>query len=210
MIESKRQDNNSFLAGIQLKIVYWGPGESGKTTNYLRLMKKYSDKKIAKGFCISTTDRRTLWQDSGFLMFNSGFSQIIIQITTCTGQERFLSSREHVLGGADGIIFVGDSSPEKMDQNLRSFKELLSFTRGLSIPFLIQLNKRDIPGAISIEDFKDIMGLPEESADEYGHLIVYPAIAIRKADTVFQIFQDLIEKILYNQYKNRINNKRAY
>ena len=208
MIESKRQDNKFLLAGLQLKIVYWGPGESGKTTNYIQLMEKYSDKKIAQGFCISTTDRRTLWQDSGFLMFETGLSRIVIQITTCTGQERFLSSREHVLGGADGIIFVADSDPQKMDQNLRSFKELLSFVGHLNIPFLIQLNKRDLAEAISIEDFKEKMELPEESADDDGHLIVYPAVAILKKNNVFQIFQDLIEKILYNQFRNRINNKR--
>ena len=62
-------------------------------------------------------------------------------MVTCTGQERFLSTREYVLEGADGIVFVGDAKKGKMKQNRRNFRELLSFVRKKGVPYTIQLNK---------------------------------------------------------------------
>ena len=184
---------------LQYKIVYWGPGESGKTTSYMKLLDKYKGEKITNGFSVATTDDRTLWADCAFLSFNTDLfgvqHQIIVQIATCTGQERFLSTREFVIGGADGVIFVADSNPAKMDENIRSFKEVLAFIGNKDIPLLIQLNKRDVPMAIEIEKFKAMLGLPEEEADEDNHLIVYPCIATKGAD-VYPVFHDLIEKIL--------------
>ena len=90
---------------LQFKIVYWGPGESGKTTNYFRLREKFSGLKLNSGYSIETTDGRTLWQDSIRLSFYLNLKKvkfnIITQIVTATGQERFLSTREYVLDGAD-------------------------------------------------------------------------------------------------------------
>jgi len=184
---------------LQYKIVYWGPGESGKTTSYMKLLEKYNGEKITNGFSVATTDDRTLWADCAFLSFSTELfgilHQIIVQIATCTGQERFLSTREFVIGGADGVIFVADSNPAKMDENIRSFKEVLAFIGKKEIPLLIQLNKRDAPQAIAIEDFKHKMGLPEEEVDEDNHLIVYPCIATKGTD-VYPVFHDLMEKIL--------------
>jgi signal recognition particle receptor subunit beta len=190
---------------LQYKIVYWGPGESGKTTSYTKLIQKYKGEKITNGFSIATTDDRTLWADCAFLSFNTELfgiqHQIIVQIATCTGQERFLSTREFVIGGADGVIFVADSNPTKMDENIRSFKELLAFIGKKDIPLLVQLNKRDIPYAIPIEEFKQKMGLPEEEVDEDNHLIVYPCIATKGTD-VYPVFHDLMEKILLRRMLN--------
>ena len=76
---------------------------------------------------------------------------IITQLVTCTGQERFLPTREYVMDGADGAIFVGDSDPDKMDQNRRSFRELISFVAPQKIPYLVQLNKRDIVAGFLID-----------------------------------------------------------
>ncbi|MHA1526168.1 MAG: hypothetical protein ACTSQD_03980, partial [Promethearchaeota archaeon] len=104
---------------IQFKIVYWGPGESGKTTNFIRLREKFNSIKISNGFSIETSDGRTLWQDALFISFRFDLEgvnyDIITQIVTCTGQERFLSTREYVLDGADGIVFVGDSDPNLVE-----------------------------------------------------------------------------------------------
>ena len=202
-----RMQEKSAVQILQLKLVYWGPGESGKTTNFLQLMKKYQKNKISGGFQIATTDKRTLWQDSAFLSFDTiilGKSyEIIIQIATCTGQERFLTTREYVLRGADAVIFVADSKNEKMNQNIRSFKELIAFISGKDVPFLIQLNKRDLSDAISIPEFKERMGLPEENFDDDLHLIVYPTVAINGIE-VYSIFHDIVEKILLKMAKNRI------
>ncbi|MHA1821290.1 MAG: ADP-ribosylation factor-like protein [Promethearchaeota archaeon] len=196
------KDKNAELPEvIQFKIVYWGPGESGKTTNFLQLQKLYKNNAISKGFQIATTDKRTLWQDSKSLSWPFSYLgkkyMIVVHLVTCTGQERFLSTREYVLGGADGIIFVADSDPKKQEQNLRSFNELIAFINGRDIPVLIQLNKQDLPNAIKPDDLKQLLGLPEDEVDEDGHLIVYPAIAKDSFIDPNKIFADLMEKILY-------------
>jgi signal recognition particle receptor subunit beta len=188
---------------IQFKIVYWGPGESGKTTNFMRLKEKFHYMKITSGFSIETSEGRTLWQDSIFLSFNFESNEkkynIITQIVTCTGQERFLSTREYVLDGADGIIYVGDSNPEMIEQNKRSFRELISFTKYKKIPYIIQLNKRDLENAIPIEVFKNQLGLPGEDKYPDGTNVVYPVIALQGKNVV-KCFQDLIIQVVINYF----------
>jgi hypothetical protein len=190
---------------IQFKIVYWGPGESGKTTNFMRLREKFSYLKLTEGFSIETSDGRTLWQDSIFISFlfklNDKKYTIVIQIVTCTGQERFLSTREYVLDGADGIIFVGDSNPEIIEQNKRSHRELISFTNRNKVPYVIQLNKRDLENAISIEQFKKYLGLPLDESYPDGTLVVYPVIAL-EGKNVIKCFQDLIFQVIFNYFNS--------
>lgn len=186
---------------IQFKIVYWGPGESGKTTNFLRLKEKFSFLKISNGYSIDTTDGRTLWHDSIFFTFNLQIKgkkyNIITQITTCTGQERFLSTREYVIDGADGVIFVGDSCPDKIEENKRSYRELISFVNRNNIPIVIQLNKRDLPDAISLKNFKKHLGLPNLDKNSDGTPIVYETIAL-EGENVVRVFEDLVMKIFIN------------
>jgi len=188
---------------LQFKIVYYGPGESGKTTNYYRLREKFNGVRLNKGISIETTDGRTLWQDSIRLSFflvigNSKFN-IITQIVTCTGQERFLTTREYILDGADGVIFVADSHPDLLEQNKRSFRELVSFANPQKIPYLIQLNKRDLPEAIAIEEFKKQLGLPSFECYEDGTKVVYPTIAT-EGKNVRECFEDLMTQIIYNYF----------
>lgn len=201
-IEISNNSNENRLQDIlQFKIVYWGPGESGKTTNYFRLREKFDGVVLNKGISIETTDGRTLWQDSiriscylnlGDLKYN-----VIIQIVTCTGQERFLPTREYVLDGADGVIFVADSDIAKMEQNKRSYRELISFTNEKQIPYVIQLNKRDIESAVSIADFKRLMDLPPFEHYEDGMMVVYPTVALQ-GENVRECFEDLMLKVIIN------------
>lgn len=199
--KSELPDFNKDEYIIQFKIVYWGPGESGKTTNFLRLKEKFSLLKISNGYSIDTTDGRTLWHDSIFFTFNLQIKgkkyNIITQITTCTGQERFLSTREYVIDGADGVIFVGDSCPDKIEQNKRSYRELISFVNRNNIPIVIQLNKRDLPDAISLKNFIKHLGLPNLDKNADGTPIVYETIAL-EGENVVRIFEDLVMKIFIN------------
>lgn len=201
---SDKSGTNSLKKVLQFKIVYWGPGESGKTTNYFRLREKFDGIKLNRGYSIETTDGRTLWQDSVRLSFYLNLKRVkfnvITQIVTATGQERFLSTREYVLDGADGVVFVADSDPEKMEQNKRSFRELLSFTSEQNVPFVIQLNKRDLEGAISIEGFKKEFGLPKFDVYEDGTQVVYPTVAI-EGDSVRKCFEDLMVLVLFNFFR---------
>ncbi|MBN1801086.1 MAG: hypothetical protein JW891_06225 [Candidatus Lokiarchaeota archaeon] len=189
---------------IQFKIVYWGPGESGKTTNFFRLKEKFSMTEISQGYSIETTDGRTLWQDSLFLSFDFEIDQklyeIVVQVVTCTGQERFLSTREYVLDGADGIVFVADSDLEKMEQNKRSFRELKSFAGPKQIPYVVQLNKRDLDNAIPIGDFKKDMGLPSEETYSDDTRVLYPSKAL-EGDNVVPCFEDLMVQVIFNYFK---------
>ena len=194
---------NALKEVLQFKIVYWGPGESGKTTNYFRLREKFDGVKLNAGYSIETTDGRTLWQDSIRLSFYFNLKDIkfniIAQIVTATGQERFLATREYVLDGADGVVFVADSDPEKMEQNKRSFRELNSFTHDKGIPYVIQLNKRDLENAISLKAFKTELGLPQYEEFDDGALVVYPTVAL-KGDSVRRCFEDLMIQIIFNYF----------
>jgi len=189
---------------IQFKIVYWGPGESGKTTNFFRLREKFDLLKLTRGYSIETTEGRTLWEDSLYLLFKFTIRDIkfniICHVVTCTGQERFLSTREYVLDGADGIVFVGDSDPEKWEQNKRSFRELVSFAKPSNIPYLIQLNKQDLKNAVSVKEFKLHLGLPLQEKYPDGMYIVYPAEALQGKNVV-QCFKDLILQVIFNYFK---------
>jgi signal recognition particle receptor subunit beta len=201
---SGKSGSNALKEVLQFKVVYWGPGESGKTTNYFRLREKFDGVKLNKGYSIETTDGRTLWQDSVRLSFYLNLAKVkynvITQIVTATGQERFLSTREYVLDGADGVVFVADSDPDKMEQNKRSFRELTSFTQNQQIPYVIQLNKRDLENPISIEDFKKGLGLPQSEAYEDGSLVVYPTVAL-EGESVRQCFEDLMIQVIFDFFR---------
>ncbi len=202
---SGKPSSNILKEVLQFKVVYWGPGESGKTTNYFRLREKFDGMKLNRGYSIETTDGRTLWQDSVRLSFYLNLKNIkfniIAQIVTATGQERFLSTREYILDGADGVVFVADSDPKKMEQNKRSFRELISFTRDKNIPYLIQLNKRDLETAISLKEFKKELGLPQSEEYADNTLVVYPTVAL-EGDSVRRCFEDLMMLILFNYFKD--------
>ena len=194
-------DNEGML---QFKIVYWGPGESGKTTNFFRLREKFESLKLSRGYSIETTDGRTLWEDSLYLLFKFTLKDvmfnIIAHVVTCTGQERFLSTREYVLDGADGIIFVGDSTPEKLEQNKRSFRELVSFASPKEIPYLVQLNKRDLKEAVPIKKFKEALGLPLLDKYPDGTEVLYLTEAIQGKNVV-DCFKQIVIQVIFNYFK---------
>ena len=200
---SATSGSNKLADILQFKIVYWGPGESGKTTNYFRLREKFDGVKLNAGLSIETTDGRTLWQDSIRLSFYVDIGEIkfniITQIVTCTGQERFLSTREYVLEGADGVIFVADSNPDIMEENKRSFRELVAFAGPRMIPYLVQLNKRDLPNAISIVEFKKQLGLPNFDRFEDETRVIYPCVAVN-GDNVRECFQDLMYQVIFRYF----------
>ena len=189
---------------LQFKIVYWGPGESGKTTNFLRLREKFDLLRLSRGYSIETTEGRTLWEDSLYLLFDFMLKDvkfnIITHVVTCTGQERFLSTREYVLDGADGIVFVGDSNPEKLEQNKRSFRELVSFVSAKNVPYQVQLNKRDLENAIETTKFKIALGLPLVESYPDGSKVVYPTEALQGKNVV-DCFKHIVLQVIFEYFK---------
>lgn len=105
MIEYDIQSKQNLLP-LQIKIVYWGPGEAGKTTNFLRLKDHFMKNQVSNGFSIATTNDRTLWSDSVHFRFVlKGLNlDLIAIVATTTGQERFLTTREYILQNAIGEV----------------------------------------------------------------------------------------------------------
>lgn len=143
---------------ITLKIVYYGPGLSGKTTNLQHLHLVLNPETKGKLLSLSTESDRTLFFD--FLPVELGkireFS-IRFQLYTVPGQVRYNATRKVVLKGADGVVFVADSQKEMQDQNIESFDNMREnlVSNNINpdaIPVILQYNKRDLKNILSIEE----------------------------------------------------------
>ena len=136
---------------ITCKIVYYGPGRSGKTTNLHTIYGQVPEERKGKMVSLATQTDRTLFFD--FLPLDlgaiSGFSTRF-QLYTVPGQVYYHATRKLVLQGADGVVFVADSQARQLQENIESFQDLhqnLS-EQGVeprSIPLVIQYNKQDLP-----------------------------------------------------------------
>lgn len=140
------------------KIVYYGPGLSGKTTNLQYIHSKVPQNTRGKLISLATEADRTLYFD--FLPINIGTIndfQAKFQLYTVPGQVYYNATRKLVLRGVDGLVFVADSQPDKMDENIESLanleENLREYGYDLSqLPFVLQFNKRDLPGVLSLEE----------------------------------------------------------
>ena len=146
---------------VNAKIVYYGPGMSGKTTNLEVIHQRAPDGNRGELTSISTDGDRTLFFD--FMPLDLGTvagMRTCFQIYTVPGQVYYNSTRKLVLQGVDGVIFVADSSPDMMEENLESMKNLetnlIEYGRSIEdLPLVIQYNKRDIPGTLPIEELEE-------------------------------------------------------
>ncbi len=135
---------------IQAKIVYYGPGRGGKTTNLLYVHESMSKQVCGKMVTIDTKGDRTLFFD--FLPLNIGkvmHMTIRIQLYTVPGQVMYNATRKLVLRGVDGIVFVADSLKVQKNKNIESLQNLVEnlSDEGLSVgqvPLVLQYNKRDL------------------------------------------------------------------
>ncbi|MHA1768436.1 MAG: GTP-binding protein [Candidatus Thorarchaeota archaeon] len=146
---------------VGLKIVFFGPAMSGKTTaiRWLFSAFNFTDKLTS----IENTVGRTMFCDFGTIPFPlSNRWSINAHIWSATGQDFYRSTREVVLVGADGVVFMADSQSHLMPENLSSWNELMNMiaeeTRPL--PIVVCLNKQDIPGAAQENELRTHLGLP--------------------------------------------------
>jgi signal recognition particle receptor subunit beta len=148
---------------INFKIVYYGPGLSGKTTNLKQIYANVPGESKGDMVSLATEDERTLFFDFLPLDLGSvnGF-KTRFHLYTVPGQVFYNSSRKLILRGVDGIVFVADSAPNRLRANaesLRSLRENLE-EYNLSIadvPLTIQINKRDMPGALPVEMIRKVL-----------------------------------------------------
>ncbi len=145
---------------INCKIVYYGPGLGGKTTNIQYIYQKTSSQNKGQMITLNTENERTLFFD--FLPLDLGEIRGFktrFHLYTVPGQVFYEASRKLILRGVDGLIFVADSQVERMEANIESFQGL---ERNLAeqgydlarVPMVMQWNKRDLPNVVPVEDLQ--------------------------------------------------------
>jgi len=145
---------------INCKIVYYGAGLGGKTTNLQYVFDKTNDKSKGKMISLATETDRTLFFD--FLPLDLGTVRGFktrFHLYTVPGQVFYDASRKLILRGVDGVVFVADSQEERMDANVEALDNLHSNLKEhgydfAKIPYVLQLNKRDLPNALPVEALK--------------------------------------------------------
>lgn len=137
---------------LQVKIVYYGPAMSGKTTSIKYLFSYF--KKDNNLESIESSVGRTLFFDFGVLHFQGSNWGLKFLIYSATGQDFYASTRPATLNGVDGIIFVVDSRLDYLKYNLRSWNELISLfgDEVYNIPIVISLNKYDLDGSSKLKE----------------------------------------------------------
>jgi signal recognition particle receptor subunit beta len=158
---------------ISCKIVYYGPGLSGKTTNLEVIHKKAPAGSRGDLTSIATEGDRTLFFDYMNLDLGKvGGMKTKFQLYTVPGQPYYNATRKLVLQGVDGIVFVADSQADMMDSNVESLRNLEENLREMSlepdqVPLVIQWNKRDLPDVLPVEELERKLnrrGVPTEEA----------------------------------------------
>jgi hypothetical protein len=158
---------------INCKIVYYGPGLGGKTTNLQYIYAKTNPEAKGKMISLATETERTLFFD--FLPLSLGEIRGFktrFHLYTVPGQVFYDASRKLILKGVDGVCFVGDSQQERMEANEESIENLRTnmAEQGYDlykVPFVIQYNKRDLPNAAPLEDLRTALnpkGFPDFEA----------------------------------------------
>src|SRR3954467_7102138 len=158
---------------INCKLVYYGPGLCGKTTNLHYIYAKTSPDAKGKMISLATETERTLFFD--FLPLSLGEIRGFktrFHLYTVPGQVFYDASRKLILKGVDGVVFVADSQIERMEANLESIENLRTnlAEQGYDldkVPFVIQYNKRDLPNAATLEELRKTLN-PRQVPDFEG------------------------------------------
>jgi hypothetical protein len=180
---------------VNCKIVYYGPGLGGKTTNIQYVYQKTSGDNKGNIISLNTENERTLFFD--FLPLDLGEIRGFktrFHLYTVPGQVFYEASRKLILRGVDGIIFVADSQVERMESNIESLKSLEKnlIDQGYDmekIPLVMQWNKRDLPNITSVKDMHEALNkhkFPE-----------FEAVAV-KGNGVFDTLKMISKLVLMN------------
>jgi signal recognition particle receptor subunit beta len=173
--------------------VYYGAGLGGKTTNLQHIFEKTSDKQKSKMISLATETDRTLFFD--FLPLDLGTVRGFrtrFHLYTVPGQVFYDASRKLILRGVDGVVFVGDSQEERLDANIEALDNLQENLKEhgydfKKIPYILQLNKRDLPSAMAVEDLKRELARKDEP--------VFEAVAFQ-GKGVFETLKEVARLVL--------------
>jgi len=161
---------------LQIKIVYYGPAMSGKTTSIKHLFSFFNREDTLNS--IDSTVGRTLLFDFGVLQFEGTEWSLKFLIYSATGQDFYASTRPATLNGVDGIIFVVDSRAQCLQHNIRSWNELKTMFREdfYNLPLVISLNKSDFEETQKIIDHEFLKWI---NLNLFKHLSVNKTVAIK-------------------------------
>src|SRR5262245_46020971 len=184
---------------INCKIVYYGPGLCGKTTNIQYIYDRTNPQAKGKLISLATETDRTLFFD--FLPLDLGSVKgfkVRFHLYTVQGQVFYDASRKLILKGDDGVIFVADSQNERMEENEESVYNLKSNLKEQGydlqvIPFVLQLNKRDLPNVATVEEMIQKLQQKQEP--------VFEAVA-SKGVGVFETLKAVARQALNDLRKN--------
>ena len=199
---------NTTTNEILLKIVYYGPGLSGKTANLQALHAMCKDDFQGEFFSVNTKEDRTLFFD--LLPINLGTilgSSIHIQLYTVPGQPQYDATRRVILDGTDGVVFVADSTESKIQENIDSLTNMfhnlsVNMIDVQNVPFVIQYNKRDLSNALPVGlmnrklNFRSVPFFESVAITGDGILETFVAIAKETVSATFKKHQ------LQNKVKN--------
>jgi mutual gliding-motility protein MglA len=194
LIENKNMTFINYASReINCKIVYYGPGLCGKTTNLQYIYDSTAPQAKGKLISLATETDRTLFFDFMPLELGTvrGF-KTRFHLYTVPGQVYYDASRKLILKGVDGVVFVADSQEERMDANIESLYNLEENLKSQGydlqqIPYVLQLNKRDLPNVISVEELSNELNRKSEP--------VYEAVAA-KGDGVFDTLKAVAKQVL--------------
>jgi mutual gliding-motility protein MglA len=178
---------------INCKIVYYGAGLGGKTTNLQYIFDKTSEKQKGKMISLATETDRTLFFD--FLPLDLGTVRGFktrFHLYTVPGQVFYDASRKLILRGVDGVVFVADSQEERMDANVEALDNLGENLKEhgydfYKIPYVLQLNKRDLPNALPVDTLKKELQKRSEP--------VFEAVAFQ-GNGVFETLKEVARQVL--------------
>jgi signal recognition particle receptor subunit beta len=184
---------------INCKIVYYGPGLCGKTTNLQYIYDKTNPTAKGKLISLATETDRTLFFD--FLPLELGTVRGFktrFHLYTVPGQVFYDASRKLILKGVDGVIFVADSQVERMDANVEAIENLDTNlrTQGYdlsAIPYVLQLNKRDLPNVAPVAEMKQLLTKKNEP--------IFEAVAA-KGPGVFETLKGVAKLVLADLTKS--------
>jgi len=178
---------------INCKIVYYGPGLCGKTTNLQYIYDSTAPQAKGKLISLATETDRTLFFDFMPLELGTvrGF-RTRFHLYTVPGQVYYDASRKLILKGVDGVVFVADSQDERMDANLESLSNLEENLQSqgydlMKIPYVLQLNKRDLPNVVTVDELAAELQRKNEP--------VFEAVA-SKGDGVFDTLKAVAKQVL--------------
>ena len=199
---------NQATKELQVKIVYYGPAMGGKTTNLVKVHENIQTaQEKGKLVSLATSSDRTLFFD--FLPIEAvaikGF-KTKFQLYTVPGQVIYNTTRQLVLRGVDGIVFVSDSQYEKMQENVESFANLEDNLRTLKmnmadIPYVLQYNKRDLPNVAPVEYMEFLLNNREVQVPSFS-------ASASKCDGVFETL-NMITRMLLHKFINESGRRSA-